>query len=169
MILFFTALHLASLCSGGVVQIYDTGTRLMFVLHWNINIILYHVYKKQNLYTVHTNYKLYTEYYLQCYDSYYVNMTWSEKYCINYYNGHLASFNNQTQLNQFITMKNSSNWTPSPGHGGVVFGYNSIGKATNDATEWVYTDGLNTSFSHWNPGDPDGDNARCGMSYMSYM
>ena len=90
-------------------------------------------------------------------------MTWSEKYCIKYYNGHLASFVNESQLDNFISMKASSGWTPSPGHGGPVFGYNAIGQPTNDADEWYYTDGIDTDFARWNSGDPDDDLARCGM------
>ena len=106
---------------------------------------------------------MFTDYYLQCYDNYSVNMTWSEKYCINYYNGHLASFANESQLDNFISMKASSGWTPSPGHGGPIFGYNAIGQPTNDADEWYYTDGIDTDFARWNSGDPDDDSARCGM------
>ena len=63
-------------------------------------------------------------------------------------------------------MRTSSRWTTytgDPGHGGQWFGYNAIDKDTNDASEWEYTDGLETDFTDWNSGDPNDNSARCGM------
>ena len=88
------------------------------------------------------------DYYILCWTVEDINWTDAENYCSDYYNGHLASFNNQTDMNSFINLRNSLNLVKE-----IVFGYYSSSAEIGD--EFVYTDNLQTVYTNWDTGQPD--------------
>lgn len=63
-------------------------------------------------------------------------------------------------MTAWVSMRDSSEWTTyQGGHGGSWFGYELV----ND--EWIYSDGLITSYTNWSDGYPTSSRT-CGMLFV---
>lgn len=85
------------------------------------------------------------DYYILCWNVEDINFTESENYCVTYYNGHLASFYDQTDMDSFISLRDNMELLEE-----ILFGFYS-----KSGGEFVYTDNLQTNYDNWDDGQPD--------------
>lgn len=91
-----------------------------------------------------------------CYDDEPISWHFAENFCIDYYNGHLASFFNESYIESFIALTTSLSITDND----IWFGLYD----NQDNETWQYTDGVELLFTNWKVGAPGSSstNSRCG-------